>query len=300
MPVATTLTLLKNKYFNLNKETNSILFNKDNLMNKKQQQTALITVAANIKQALDEAKEIRLSNTRIAWDSYEETVVKLKRLQSKVNDKMTNSSKARSDLSTSRPQPKIQAYIDKQREEEEEEEVQLQAEPKVTIAQVPIPRKTETNNRNNALIETSIKKLQAALSGMGKIPALKNAARSINSAIGDFSTSNRSQNDVNVLKFTCDGTLFWEKEKIKNMKDPMLTRIFNALVNTMNTFLSMLDWMQSKVTGALFFRPNSPVSPAQKTLKEVNSKIGEFNDALDNLIEAVDPTFNRGSSMSAK
>jgi len=288
MPTINTIKELKIKASEIESKLARILKVKNRDKNDDTQQEELKDIAADINQALEEAKNIKPLREN---KPYKEAVSILNALRRTVSTNITNT-EDRISLRKLRP---ANRKIELDEKNNKPVDGDLKRKLNVKIVDVTKQQNLRTaqqlNDQSNRikteLINNKISELQAALSDMSKITVLKNTTRHIGAAIEAFSLSNKNQDDFDQLKKTCSDILSIEAGKIKKMKDPVLTRVFNALVNTMNTFLSLLDWMQSKVTGARFFRPNSPVSPAKKTLKEVNDKVVKFADALDNLKDVI-------------
>lgn len=148
----------------------------------------------------------------------------------------------------------------------------------------PKPKKSTALPPNgqalDSLIKKEIDKLSDALKEMQNgMPKLEKLAANIAQEIAQFSVSKNKIADLPKLKNNCEQFL---NTQSKSMKDPLLTRVFHALVTTVKAFLHWLDVIQSKVTGKMIDQPNrnhmlrTPVLPTQ----EVNARLETFRGAL--------------------
>jgi hypothetical protein len=142
------------------------------------------------------------------------------------------------------------------------------------------------------LMDEKIKNLSDELHLMQKnMPALADVSRKIAAEIAKFTLSDKGPDALKAMKSGCNGFLAVEAEKFKNVKDPMLTRVFHALVNAVKTLLSYLDWAQSKLTGKTAEQRNpgrahwisSPVSPANTVYLEAKTRLDKFGTALHDM-----------------
>ena len=156
------------------------------------------------------------------------------------------------------------------------------------------------------LVEEKVKKIQDLLQEMVDTfkerkalgtDDLKNIIKKFGRAFVKFKASSKDKAAFDKLRSEYKKILTEGKEVLSNMKDPLVTRLYNSLIHVLQTFFGWLDKLQSSVRGTKtdasqpgrknWFNKEEPVKDAvkdvEKALDKFDAALGEFHEVVEEI-----------------
>ena len=154
------------------------------------------------------------------------------------------------------------------------------------------------------LVEEKVKKIQDLLQEMVDTfkerkalgtDDLKNIIKKFGRAFVKFQASSKDKAAFDTLRSEYKKILTEAKEVLSNMKDPLVTRLYNSLIHVLQTFFGWLDKLQSSVRGTKTYasqpgRKNwfNKEEPVKDAVKDVEKALDKFYAALGKFHEVVE------------
>ena len=152
------------------------------------------------------------------------------------------------------------------------------------------------------LVEEKVKKIQDLLQEMVDTfkerkalgtDDLKNIIKKFGRAFVKFQASSKDKAAFDKLRSEYKKILTEGKEVLSNMKDPLVTRLYNSLIHVLQTFFGWLDKLQSSVRGTKtyasqpgrknWFNKEEPVKDVKKALDKFDAALGEFHEVVEEI-----------------